>query len=122
MKSDNVLQEKSFAFAVKIVLFTRKLEEDRDYVLAKQLLRSGTAVGALTEESIGGQSLRDFLHKLSIAYKEARETKYWLRLISETNPKWKTVIMPLLKDIEELLRIIGSIQVAVKRKLNDKNQ
>ena len=86
MKTDNIVQIKSYAFAVKIVNVCRELiAQKREFVLSKQLLRSGTAVGALIEEAIGGQTDKDFFAKLTIAYKEARETKYWIRLLTDTN-------------------------------------
>jgi len=75
MKSENIIQQKTFAFAIRIVNVYKHL-------LSKQLLRSGTSIGANIEESIGGQSNKDFLSKISIAYKEARETVYWLKLKS----------------------------------------
>ena len=82
MKKDNIIQKKSFAFAVRVVnLYKYLTTQKKEYVLSKQLLRSGTSVGANVEESIGGQSERDFLSKLSISYKEARESKYWLKLL-----------------------------------------
>jgi four helix bundle protein len=83
MKSDNIIQHKSFAFAIRIVnLYKYLTSEKKEFVLSKQLLRSGTSIGANIEESIGGQSEKDFLSKLSIAYKEARESIYWLKLLS----------------------------------------
>jgi four helix bundle protein len=82
LKNDNVIQEKSFAFALRTVnLYKYLREKKKEYVLAKQLLRSGTSIGANIEEAIGGQSGKDFISKLSIAYKEARETIYWLKLL-----------------------------------------
>jgi four helix bundle protein len=85
MKSGNVVQEKSYAFALRIVRMYRHLTEKRkEFVLSKQILRSGTSIGANIEEAIGGQSGRDFLAKLNIAYKEARETHYWLRLLHDS--------------------------------------
>ena len=75
MKKDNVIQEKSFAFAIRIVnLYKFLCREKKEFILSKQVLRSGTSIGANIEESIGGYSDKDFLSKLSIAYKEARET------------------------------------------------
>ena len=86
MKKDNVVQEKSFAFAIRIVNLYKLLStEKKEFVLSKQLLRSGTSIGANIEEAIGGQSDKDFLSKLSIAYKEARESMYWLKLLQATN-------------------------------------
>ncbi|MFD2245991.1 four helix bundle protein [Pontibacter ruber] len=84
-KRENVIQNKSFDFAVQIVLLCQKLaEEKREFVLSKQLLRSGTSIGANVEEAIAGISTADFSAKLSIAYKEAQETSYWLRLLHAT--------------------------------------
>ena len=86
MKEDNIIQEKSFAFAVRIVnLYKYLCEEKKEFVLSKQILRSGTSIGANIEESIGGQSDKDFFTKLTIAYKEARETVYWLKLLLVTD-------------------------------------
>ncbi len=77
MKKDNIIQEKSYDFAVRIVnLYKHLLQEKKEFVLSKQLLRSGTSIGANIEEAIGGQSRKDFYAKLTIAYKEARETHY----------------------------------------------
>jgi len=122
MKTENVVQVKSYAFAIKVVNTCRDLmEEKREYILSKQLLRSGTAVGALIEEAIGGQTDNDFFAKLTIAYKEARETKYWIRLLTDTNYLEITVSQELLIDIEELLRIIGSIQKSMRQKMESRN-
>lgn len=83
---ENIIQIKSYAFAVRIVKVYQYLcEEKKEYVLSKQLLRSGTSIGANIEEAIGGQSGKDFYAKLTIAYKEARETHYWIRLLTDTN-------------------------------------
>ena len=115
MKPENVVQTKSYAFAVRIVKLYQYLTiSKKEYVLSKQILRSGTSIGANVEEAIGGQSKADFIHKLSIAYKEARETSYWLRLLKDTDyltPKEFESIHP---DVEELCRIIGSIQKSTK--------
>lgn len=82
----NIVQEKSFDFAVRIVkLYKYLIEDKREYTLSKQVLRSGTSVGANIEEALGGYSEKDFRAKLSISYKEIRETKYWLRLLKETD-------------------------------------
>jgi four helix bundle protein len=112
---ENVLLEKSFAFAVRVVNAYRYLvEEKKEFVLSKQFLRSGTSIGANSEEAIGGQSKADFVSKISIAYKEARETKYWIRLSNATNYLDDTQANSLLSDLEELLKIIGSIQITTK--------
>lgn len=86
MKSDNVVQSKSYSFAIRIVEVYKYLNsEKKEFVLSKQLLRSGTSIGANVEEAIGGQSRKDFFAKLTIAYKEARESHYWIRLLKDTN-------------------------------------
>ncbi len=111
MKQNNVVQVKSFAFAVRIVrLYQFLANEKREYVLSKQLLRCGTSIGANVEESIGGQSRADFLSKLSIAYKEARECLYWLRLLKETDYLTEDQFRSISTDAEELCRIIAAIK------------
>lgn len=115
MKKDNVVQQKSYEFAIKIVnLYKYLCEEKKEFTLSRQVLRSGTSVGANLEEAIGGQSKKDFYAKLTISYKEARETKYWLRLLRDTNYISSEQSKPLLENIEELLRIIGSIQKTLR--------
>ena len=118
---NNIIQDKSYAFAIKIVNIYKVLHERKEYVLSKQLLRSGTSVGANIEEAIGGQSKKDFYAKLTISYKEARETKYWLRLLTDTSYLEKSESETLLNDIEEILRIIGSIQKTIKSQLGIEN-
>ena len=115
MKEENIIQEKSYAFAVRIVkLYKYLYEEKQEYTLSKQLLRSGTSIGANIEEAIGAQSKKDFYAKLTISYKEARETHYWLRLLTDTEYITKTQSISLLNDTEELLKIIGSIQKTIR--------
>jgi four helix bundle protein len=115
MKNNNIIQQKSFAFAIRIVnLYKFLTTEKKEYVLSKQLLRSGTSVGANIEESIGGQSDKDFLSKISIAYKEARESVYWLKLLQATDYLSEEQADSLLKDAEELCKIIGKIQITIK--------
>src|SRR5680860_354005 len=81
---NNIIKEKSYAFALKIVLLSQKLNDKRQFVISRQILKSGTSIGANIEEAIGGQSHKDFRAKLFIAYKEARETNYWLRLLRDS--------------------------------------
>jgi four helix bundle protein len=115
MKKDNVVQIKSYAFAVRIVYVFKYLsEEKKEYVLSKQLLRCGTSIGANIEEAIGGQTEKDFFAKLTISYKEARETHYWIRLLKDTSYLSNEEAQSLLNDVEELLRIIGSIQKTLR--------
>ncbi len=115
MKKDNVIQKKSYDFAVRIVnLYKHLSQEKKEFVLSKQLLRSGTSIGANIEEAIGGQSRKDFYAKLTIAYKEARETHYWIRLLNDTSFLSKDTAQSFLNDTEEILRIIGSIQKTIR--------
>src|SRR6056300_2078710 len=105
MKKDNVVQQKSFAFALRIVEVSRALaNEQQEFVLSKQLLRSGTSIGANIEEAIGGQSRKDFFAKLTIAYKEARESHYWIRLLKDTDFLSDKESKSLISDIEEILK------------------
>ena len=115
-KKEDALKEKSFAFSLRIVKLYRYLTEThREYILSKQLLRSGTAVGALVREAKYAQSKADFLHKLTIALKEANETYYWLDLLHQSgylNDKMYHSIHP---DIDELLRILIASTKTVKK-------
>ena len=84
MEKQNIIKEKSFLFAIEIVALYKVLAERKEFVLSKQLLRSGTSIGANIRESEHAQSKADFIHKLSIALKEANETEYWLELLFKT--------------------------------------
>ena len=115
MKSENIVQTKSYDFALKIIKVYKYLsQEKKEFVLSKQLLRSGTSIGANIEESIGGQSKADFFAKITIAYKETRESKYWVRLLRDSDYLTIDQYDDLLNDLEELLKIIGSIQKAIR--------
>jgi four helix bundle protein len=85
MEKKNIIKEKSFVFSIEIVTLYKVLAERKEFVLSKQLLRSGTSIGANIRESEHAQSKADFIHKLSIALKEANETEYWLDLLYEKN-------------------------------------
>ncbi len=112
---NNILQEKSYAFAIRIVQTYKILKSDhREFILSKQLLRSGTSIGANIEEAIGGQSKVDFIHKLSISYKEAMETSYWLKLLRDTEYLSKEIADSLILDVKEICRIIAKILITLK--------
>jgi len=116
-KKNNPVQEKSYAFALKIIKLYRFLsEEKKEYVLSKQVLRSGTSIGANVEEAIGGQSNKDFAAKIGIAYKEARETHYWIRLLRDSDYLESKPASVILADCSELIRILGSIQMTMRKK------
>ncbi len=113
---ENVIQQKSFVFAIRIVNAYKYLtEQKKEFVLSKQLLRSGTSIGANVEEAIGGQSKNDFIAKISISYKEARETKYWLNLLTATDYLDEKLSKSLINDAEELSKILSSILLSSKQ-------
>lgn len=119
MKEENIVRERSYAFALRIIKSYKYLaEEKKEYVLSKQLLRCGTSVGANIEEAIGGQTPKDFFAKLNVSYKEARETMYWLGLTKDSDILNEKESASLIKDFDELLKIIGSIIKTMKVKLN----
>lgn len=110
MKKENIIQQKSYDFALRIIQLNKLIiDQTKEYVIAKQILKSGTSIGANIEEAIGAQSRKDFKSKLSISYKEARETHYWIRLLRDSEIIGKNLSDSLLKDCTELLKIIGSI-------------
>jgi len=120
MRKDNVVLEKSYALALRMVkLYKYLMEEKKEFVLSKQILRSGTSIGANIEEAMGAQSEKDFLSKISIAYKEARETKYWLRLLNDSEYLEEKQAQSLFQDIEEMLKLLGSIQKTMKQKIRN---
>jgi len=115
MKANNLIQGKSYTFAICIVrLYQHLSAKEKEFVLSKQLLRSGTSIGANVEEALGGQSRADFLSKISIAYKEARESKYWIRILTDTDYLTADESGRLLKDIDELCRILSKIITTTK--------
>lgn len=111
---ESFLREKSYAFAIRNVKLSQFLQADKkEFVLSKQILRSGTAIGALIRESAYGQSKTDFVHKLSVALKEANETKYGLNILKDTGFIEEKLFISLSDDCKELLRLlIASIKTA----------
>ena len=115
MKSENVAQKKSYALALRMVRLNQHLVSTRkEFVLSRQLLRCGTSVGANVEEALGAQSRADFVSKTSVAYKEARETKYWLRLLKDTDYLTPAQFDSVHADAAELCRILASILKTTK--------
>ena len=112
-----VAREKSRAFALRVVKRCRLLQErDREYVLSGQLLRRGSAIGALIREAGQAESRADFIHKLSIALKEASETGYWLDLLTESGYLDSVHGQSMMADTEELLKILTAIIRTTKRR------
>jgi four helix bundle protein len=117
----NVLKEKSYAFALRIVkLYKYLLAEHREYVLSKQVLRSGTSIGANISEANQGQSRLDFVSKLSIALKEAVETEYWLSLLRDSDYVTKSQAGSLIEDCKELQRILTAAIKTTKKTNEDR--
>ncbi len=106
---DNVIREKAYSFALAIIGFCRELRQIREFELSHQLFKSGTSIGANVEESQAAQSRADFLSKMCIASKEARETLYWLSLIRDDPYFVQLPSAPLLSDCSEIVRILTSI-------------
>ena len=115
---DGALQLKSFAFAVRVVnLYKYLYSEKKEFVLSKQLLRSGTAIGELVREAEQAESKSDFVHKLAIALKEANETEYWLLLLRETAYLTAAESESIITDNQELLKLLTSIIKSTKKGL-----
>jgi len=106
----NIIQEKSYRFAIDVINFVRKFPNSQEHkILGNQLFRSGTSVGANVEEGIAAISKKDFINKMSIALKEARESHYWLRLIRDTRLSNQGALNQLINACGELIRILTSI-------------
>lgn len=118
MKDQNVIVEKSKAFAVRIVRMYQYLcSEKQEYVLSKQVLRSGTSIGANVKEALRGQSRQDFVFKLNISLKEASETEYWLELLHETGYISDTQFQSMHTECVELIKILTSIINSSKKEV-----
>ena len=113
----SIVQEKSFEFSLTIIKLYMRMIDQKEYVLSKQLLRSGTSIGANIEEATAGISKKDFIAKMSISSKEARETRYWLKLI-EKSDLVEIDVKDELKQIEDLINILTSIVKTSQQNLN----
>lgn len=111
----NLIADKTFDFALQIIDLTFKLKEQKEFIISTQLLKSGTSIGANVEESIAAQSTRDFIAKLSISAKEARETRYWLRLLQKSNLTSLDVEYHL-DEIEQIIKILTKIILTTQSK------
>ncbi len=122
----SIVQDKSYAFALRAIALAKWLKEQKEFEIARQILRSGTSIGSNVEQALAGVSRADFIAKMSIASKEARETHYWLRLLRDSKTVPETRIAPLEIKSLELIRILTAIvktsQTSVaKSKLKTKN-
>lgn len=114
MKDGNVLVKKSFQFAKDIITLGDDLRNDKNYIIANQIVKSGTSIGANIREAQNSESLADFIHKLKIAVKEAEETEYWLELIEAVYDKYK--VSTHLSDLTQILKILNAAISTSKRK------
>jgi four helix bundle protein len=107
--SNSIIKEKSFAFALRIIVVARWLRQQKEYELGSQVLRAGTSIGANFEEALAAISRPEFVAKMSIASKEARESSYWLRLLRDSKVASPARMDPLVQECTELVRILTSI-------------
>ena len=118
VQTKNIALDLSFSFAVELIKNCYEIQKNsKEYIITKQLIRSGSSIGANLEEAIGGQSDKDFLSKIFISYKEARETRHWLRLLFALDFIEKTAFNKLLQTVTEILKILGSTISTLRRKL-----
>ena len=115
---ESIIKNKSFQFSLKIIQLYKELKSENEYILSKQLLRSGTSIGANIEEALAGQTKKDFIAKMSISSKEARETSYWLRLLKESDLT-KINVENHLNDVNELIRMLTSIVKTSQQNLTE---
>ncbi|MCD6272958.1 MAG: four helix bundle protein [Deltaproteobacteria bacterium] len=108
-KKPNIIKEKTYQFALDVIGLYKAMLEQNEYIISKQIVRSGTSIGANVEEAIAAQSRKDFISKMSIASKEARETNYWLRLLRGSNLCNDLDLSVLLMNSEEIIKILTSI-------------
>ena len=121
MKENNIVKDKSYAFALRIVKAYKYLtQEQKEFILSKQVLRSGTAIGALIWESVHAQSKADFINKINISLKEANETEYWLMLLKDSEYLDEKTFASIHKDCDELIRLLVSILKSSKGNINEK--
>jgi four helix bundle protein len=120
-KDNNIIRDKSYDFAIKSVGLYKSLQQENLFAISSQFLKSATSIGANVEEALAGQSIKDFIAKMSIASKEARESNYWLRLIRDTQLVNDGNIDILLNDSEELVKILTSIVKTSSSKMKIKH-
>jgi len=121
MEKENIIVRKTFLFALRIISLYHYLRSKKnDFVLSKQILKSGTSIGANVEEAEGGQSKPDFICKIQIALKEAKETRYWLKLLQESGYITKEIGKSLLGDCNEIILILNSILITSKKNIHPK--
>jgi len=114
---NNIILQKTIEFSTKVIEIGERLQLQKNFTLSNQLVRSGTAIGAMVHEAQSSESRLDFLHKLKIADKEAYETMYWISLLEKTDPQFDKEIRNQLMDIR---RLLGSIILTCRKRLKEK--
>jgi four helix bundle protein len=115
-ENNSIIVTKSYSFAIDVVMLYKKLVEQKEFILSKQLLRCGTSIGANVNEAISAESKKDFVHKLGIALKEARETVYWLKLLKDSNYLIQDAFEMNISKCSELIKILSSIILTTKQR------
>jgi four helix bundle protein len=114
-KENNLIVELTFSFALKVIAYTEQLEKDKKYVMATQLLKAGTSIGANVKEAQNAESKSDFIHKMKVAAKEADETEYWLLLCKHS--KRYPIEETILQDCESIIKVLSKIISSSKSKV-----
>ena len=117
LKKENIIKNKTMSFSLEIIDLYRFLNGRKEFVISKQVLRSGTSIGALIRESEHAESKLDFIHKLAIAQKEANETGYWLELLYKADLIDENMFFNINQDLIEIQKILSSIIITTKNKL-----
>jgi len=115
-EKENIVVQKSYAFALEIIKLYKQLIEKKEFVLSKQILRSGTSIGANVHEAVSSESKKDFIHKLGIALKETRETSYWVRLLKDSDYITQQAFDSLHSTCLSLTKILNSIILTTKER------
>ena len=113
---ENIIVGKSYSFALEIIKLYKQLSEQKEYVLSKQILRSGTSIGANIHEAVSSESKKDFIHKMGIALKETRETSYWLNLLKDSSYISSDTFDSLYSDCQSMIKILNSIILTTKQR------
>ena len=121
-KKENVIKSKSFELALRIVKLFKYLQEKKEFVLSKQVLRSGTSIGAMVREAEHAESKADFIHKLAIAQKEANETSYWLELLNKAEYITSEMFGSVDSDLQEIQKLLSSIIMTSKSRAKNERK
>ena len=113
----NIIREKAYKLALDVIKLYKTLRDEKEFTLSRQLVRSGTSIGANIEEAQGAVSKKDFLQKMSISHKEARETNYWLRLLRDSKIGSAEMVSELISNSDEIMRMLSSITKTTRKNM-----